>query len=72
MDLMFGLATVDKMQGDRLGRQLAHGWMGWESKTMRRVRSLGAKVLFTLATWMAPTELRPTDVQQPRITTAGA
>jgi hypothetical protein len=49
MDLLFGLATVDKMQNDRLGRQLANGWMGWESKTMRRVRALGARALVTLA-----------------------
>ena len=54
MDLMFGLATVDKMQGDRLGRQLANGWMGWESKRGRQLRALGAKALIALAAWLAP------------------
>jgi hypothetical protein len=58
MDLLFGLATVDKMQNDRLGRQLANGWMGWESKTMRRVRALGARALVTLAAWLDPAHPR--------------
>lgn len=72
MDLMFGLATVDKMQGDRLGRQLANGWMGWESKRGRQLRALGAKALIALATRLAPAEARPADAERPLTGATGA
>ena len=72
MDLMFGLATVDKMQGDRLGRQLANGWMGWESKRGRQFRMLGAKILVALATWLTPDDVRPADTSQSAAGTTGA
>ena len=72
MDLMFGLATVDKMQGDRLGRQLAHGWMGWESKRGRQLRMFGAHVLIAVATWLTPDDSQPTDIGRTIAGTTGA
>lgn len=50
MDLMIGLAAVDEVTGGKEMRRLANGWMGWESKSGRRLRVLGAHLLLTLAT----------------------
>ena len=58
MDLLFGLATVDKMQDDRLARQLARGWLGWESQTLRRVRALVARTLVAAAARLDPAQVR--------------
>jgi hypothetical protein len=71
MDLLFGLATVDKMHGDRLARQLANGWMSRESKLWRQLRMLGAKILLALATRLTPADLRPAGTQQPLTGSAG-
>ena len=49
MDLMFGLATVDKMQGDKEARRLYQGWTGRESATGRKVRRAAAATLLALA-----------------------
>ena len=58
MDLMFGLATVDKMQGDKGARRLYRGWTGRESATGRKVRRAVAATLVTLATRLASVEER--------------
>ncbi|HET8630141.1 MAG TPA: hypothetical protein VFL91_22185 [Thermomicrobiales bacterium] len=65
MDLMFGLAALDTMQGDRLGRRLANGWMGWESQRGRQLRALGARALIALAARLAPDESRPAETERP-------
>ena len=49
MDLMFGLATVDKMQGDKEARRLYRGWTGRESATGRKMRRAVAATLLALA-----------------------
>ena len=49
MDLMFGLATVDKMQGDKGARRLYRGWTGRESAMGRKVRRAVAATLLALA-----------------------
>jgi hypothetical protein len=54
MNLIIGLAAVDEATGGKQMQRLANGWMGWESKMARRARSLSARALVALATWLAP------------------
>lgn len=54
MDLLFGLAAVDEVTGGKQMRQLARGWMGWESPSWRWARALGARVLVALAARLDP------------------
>ena len=56
--LLVALMAVDEAHGGRQMRQLSHGWMGWESKSGRRLRSLGARTLLALAGWLAPERLQ--------------
>lgn len=65
MNLIVGLAAVDQATGGKQTRQLANGWMGWESKTLRRLRTAGAGLLVTLAARLAPAEQRPTSAIKP-------
>ena len=46
MDLQFGLAIVDQMNGDKAARQCMEGWMHRESR-VARLRTVGAQVLVT-------------------------
>ena len=48
------LVMIDEMNDGKQMKQLANGWMGWESKTMRRVRALSARMLVALAARLAP------------------
>ena len=57
MNLIIGLAMVDEVTGGKQTKQLADGWMGWESKTMRRARALGARFLVTMAARLDPAPL---------------
>ena len=57
MNLVIGLAAVDRVTGEREMQRLANGWMGWESKTGRRVRAALAGGLVTLAARIAPAPL---------------
>ena len=59
MDLMFGLATVDKGQGDQAARRLYAGWTGRESATGRKVRRTVSAVLVALAVRLSPVEEYP-------------
>ena len=59
MDLMFGLATVDTMQGDKAARRLYAGWTGQESATGRKVRRTMSAALVALAARLAPVEEYP-------------
>jgi hypothetical protein len=68
MDLMIGLAAVDRVTGDKQMQQLANGWMGWESQRGRRLRALSARVLVALARRLAP---EPIALPEPsRVTTS--
>ena len=72
MDLMFGLATVDKMQGDKEARRLYAGWTGRESATGRKVRRAVAATLVALATHLAPAEERLAGAHRSLAGTTGA
>ena len=63
MDLIIGLAAVDEATGGKQLRQLANGWMGWESKTLRRARACSARALVALARRLA---LEPAAQSEPR------
>ncbi len=54
MDLMFGLATVDTMQGDKDVRRLYQGWTGRESATGRTACRAVSGALIALAARLAP------------------
>jgi hypothetical protein len=58
MDLQFGLAIVDQMSGDQAARQCMEGWMHQESKLARRLRTIGAQALITLAARLDATATR--------------
>ena len=72
MDLMFGLATVDKLQGVKEARRLYAAWAGRESATGRRVRRAVAATLLALAGRLAPVEERPVGVGGAWATAGGA
>jgi len=59
MDLLFGLATVDKLQGDKAARRLYRGWTGRESATGRNARSIitGYWFLDEVGEWQPPADL---------------
>jgi hypothetical protein len=59
MELQFGLAIVDEMNGGKETRQRLNGWMNGESKMARRLRSVGAKALVALAARLSPEVERP-------------
>ncbi len=50
MELQFGLAIVDEMNGGEEARRRMNGWMGRESGTVRWLRERGVRVLLALAT----------------------
>jgi hypothetical protein len=52
--LLVGLVIVDEMNDRRQMRQLAAGWMGWEWQRGRRLRARTARLLLTVAAWIAP------------------
>jgi hypothetical protein len=62
MNLIIGLAAVDRVNDERQMRQLADGWMGRESATARRLRVLGVRALLALATRLTPADQRATIV----------
>ena len=57
MNLIIGLAAVDEVNGGKQMQQLANGWMGWESKSGRRLRAFGARLLVALAARLDATAL---------------
>jgi hypothetical protein len=50
MELQFGLAIVDQMNGGKETRRRMQGWMHGESRAARRLRESGVRVLLALAT----------------------
>ena len=68
MDLIIGLAVVDEATGGKQMQQLANGWMGWESKSMRRMRTLSARMLVALATRLAPEPVAQPEPPRPATT----
>ena len=65
--LLVGLVIVDEMNDRRQMRQLAEGWMGWESRSGRRLRALGARLLLTLAARVAPASLPTLPADSPAL-----
>jgi hypothetical protein len=66
MNLIIGLAAVDEATGGKQMRRLADGWVGRESKTLRRVRALGARALVSMAVRLDATA-RPAGQEAPAL-----
>lgn len=65
--LLVGLVIVDEMNDRRQMRQLANGWMGWESKSGRWLRRRGAHVLLAMAARVMPPNARPLAAEPPTL-----
>ena len=63
MDLLVSLAIVDELHGGTQTRQLADGWMGRESRTVRRLRTRAARAVVSLAVRLTPA---PDALPEPR------
>ena len=59
MELQIGLAIVDQVNGGKEARQRMDGWMHQESKVTRRLRTIGAHALVTLAARLDPALASP-------------
>jgi hypothetical protein len=57
MNHIIGLAAVDEVTGGKQMQQLTNGWMGWESKSGRLLRAIGARALVALAARLDATTL---------------
>jgi hypothetical protein len=65
MNLQFGLAIVDEMNGGKETRQRMDGWMNHESKTLRKLRTISAKALVALADRLTPEPIALPEPQRP-------
>jgi hypothetical protein len=63
MELQFGLAIVDQMNGGEETRRRMQGWMHGESRAARRLRERGSRALLALA---ARLSAGPDELQAPQ------